>query len=54
MISPRLHGINLFDFHRAAELIELGRRAVQREIETIQQEIAVREKLGQLHTEARA
>ncbi len=54
MISPRLHGINLFDFHRAAELIEHGRRAAEREIETIQQEIAVRQKIGQLHSEASA
>lgn len=52
MISPRLHGINLFDFHRASELIDLGRRAVEREIETIQQEIAVRQKIGRLQTEA--
>ena len=43
MISPRLHGINLFDFHRAAELIDHGRRAAEREIETIKQEIAMRE-----------
>ena len=48
MISPRLHGINLFDFHRAAELIDLGYAAAKREIETIHQEIAVREQfLGQ-------
>ncbi|MBU1209768.1 MAG: patatin-like phospholipase family protein [Alphaproteobacteria bacterium] len=46
MISPRLHGINLFDFHRAAELIDLGYAAAKREIETIRQEIAVREQLA--------
>lgn len=43
MISPRLHGINLFDFHRAAELIDLGYTAATREIEMIKQELAVRE-----------
>lgn len=48
MISPRLHGYNLFDFHRAAELIELGRIAAERELETIHQEIAVRRQLGRL------
>lgn len=45
MISPRLHGINLFDFHRASELIELGYTAAKREIDTIRQEIAVREQI---------
>jgi NTE family protein len=54
MISPRLQGINLFDFHRASELIELGRKAAEREIETIKQEIAVREQLGLLHSRASA
>lgn len=44
MISPRLHGINLFDFHRAAELIELGAMAAKREIETIKQELEVRQR----------
>jgi len=48
MISPRLHGYNLFDFHRAAELIELGRVAAERELETILQEIEVRRQLGRL------
>lgn len=48
MISPRLYGFNLFDFHRASELIELGRLAAERELETIRQEIAVRRNLGRL------
>lgn len=48
MISPRLHGFNLFDFHRAADLIELGRVAAERELETIRQEIAVRRQTGRL------
>ena len=45
MICPRLHGINLFDFHRAAELIDLGYQAAQRDIETIQMELEVRRKI---------
>lgn len=39
MISPRLHGINLFDFHRADELIERGYNAAKREIEDLAREI---------------
>ncbi len=35
MISPRLAGIGPFDFHRAAELIERGTAAAQREVEDI-------------------
>ncbi|MCH9809344.1 MAG: patatin-like phospholipase family protein [Alphaproteobacteria bacterium] len=50
MISPRLHGINLFDFHRAGELIEHGRRAAEREIETIKQELAIRQELASQRT----
>lgn len=46
MVSPRLHGINLFDFHRAAELIEYGRIAAEREIELIKQEIDLRRQLA--------
>jgi len=45
MISPRLHGINLFDFHRAAELIDLGYAAAKREIETINQGLSVRARM---------
>lgn len=51
MISPRLHGINLFDFHRASELIEFGRRAAEREIDTIKQELAIRRSYGMCKTE---
>jgi NTE family protein len=36
MISPRLNGIGLFDFHRAEELIERGYAAVRRELEDIE------------------
>jgi len=42
MISPRLAGIGPFDFHRAAELIERGLAAAQREVEDIAREIEVR------------
>ena len=42
IISPRLAGIGLFEFHRAAELIERGRLAATREIEDITYEIALR------------
>lgn len=49
MISPRLHDIGLFDFHRADELIEKGRQAVARDLETIQHEIEVRRAQGMLH-----
>lgn len=52
MISPRLHGYNLFDFHRAGDLIDLGRVAAEREMETIRQEIEVRRQLGRLRAGA--
>jgi NTE family protein len=42
MISPRLHGIGLFDFHRADELIERGEAAAKREIEDLTRELGVR------------
>ncbi len=46
MISPRLHGIGLFDFHRAEELIERGEGAAHREIDDIWREIKAR-RLGE-------
>lgn len=39
MISPRLHGIGLFDFHRADELIDRGEAAAKRELEDLGREI---------------
>lgn len=42
MISPRLHGIGLFDFHRADELIARGEAAAKREIEDLTREIGLR------------
>lgn len=42
MISPRLHGIGLFDFHRADELIRCGEVAAKRELEELMREINVR------------
>jgi NTE family protein len=43
MISPRLHGIGLFDFHRADELIDRGETAAKREIEEMQREMRLRQ-----------
>ena len=48
MISPRLHGIGLFDFHRADDLIRHGRIAAEREVDIILQEIAARRTQGTL------
>jgi NTE family protein len=41
LISPRISGVGLFDFHRAAETIEHGRRAAERAIESIDEAIAI-------------
>jgi NTE family protein len=35
MVSPKLGGIGLFEFHRAAEAIELGRQAAERSLPDI-------------------
>ena len=50
MIGPRLSGIGLFDFHRADELIELGQKAVKREIEDISRELQTRRRLESAET----
>lgn len=42
MISPRLGGIGLFDFHRADELIQCGEIAAQRQIDEIARELQLR------------
>jgi NTE family protein len=42
MISPRLHGIGLFDFHRADELIRRGEAAAKRELDDLGREIEAR------------
>lgn len=42
MISPRLHGIGLFDFHRAEDLIQRGAVAAQRVIEDLNRELSSR------------
>ncbi len=42
MISPKLHGVGLFDFHRADEVIQRGEVAAQREIEDLGREIEAR------------
>lgn len=35
LVSPRLSGVGLFDFHRAADLIEAGRQATERAIDEL-------------------
>ena len=40
MIAPKLGDFGLFDFHRAAEAIELGARAAEKQIDEIK--LAVR------------
>ncbi|MDX2309524.1 MAG: patatin-like phospholipase family protein [Hyphomicrobium sp.] len=42
MISPRLHGVGLFDFHRADDLITRGQVAAERAIDDIHREIEFR------------
>jgi len=42
IISPKLHGIGLFDFHCASELIDRGEKAALREIEDISRELDLR------------
>lgn len=50
LITPRLSGIGLFEFHRARELIERGAHAATREIEDIAREIRARKRVaGALH-----
>ncbi|MGQ0674136.1 MAG: patatin-like phospholipase family protein [Hyphomicrobium sp.] len=48
MISPRLAGIGLFDFHRADELIASGEAAARREVEDLTREIGSRQTAAQL------
>lgn len=43
VINPRLGNIGLFDFHRAADLIQRGEAAARREIEEITREIEARD-----------
>ena len=42
MISPKLHGVGLFDFHRADEVIRRGEIAAEREVEDLAREIEAR------------
>lgn len=42
LISPRLHGIGLFDFHCAEELIRRGEAATRRDAEEIARELRLR------------
>lgn len=48
MISPRIGGIGLFDFHRAEELIKAGEAAAHRELEYLRHEIEARRQHQQL------
>jgi NTE family protein len=41
LISPRVQKVGWFDFHRAADSIELGRRATERAFESIEEAIAI-------------
>jgi NTE family protein len=41
LISPRIASVGLFDFHRAAETVERGRRAAERAIDSIEEAIAI-------------
>jgi NTE family protein len=43
MVSPRLQDVGLFDFHRAAEMIERGHHAVERQLDDILREIETRD-----------
>lgn len=45
LITPRLHGIGLFDFHRAEELIERGEFAARRTVDDIVREIKLRREI---------
>jgi NTE family protein len=53
LISPRLHGVGLFDFHRAKELIQRGETAARREADDIARELKLRRdvdvRLGMQH-----
>ena len=40
MITPRLGRVNLFDFHRAADIIAAGAEATEKSIEAITESIA--------------
>lgn len=51
MISPRLQGIGLFDFHRAEELIARGEAAAKREVEDLARELGVRTQPASTGTE---
>jgi len=52
MISPRLSGIGLFDFHRADELIERGVKAAKRELADMTREIEARRRAAGAKSDA--
>jgi len=47
IISPRLSGIGLFEFHRAQELIDRGVAAAERQIDDITDEIRLRQTVSE-------
>lgn len=47
LISPRLHGLGLFDFHQADELIRRGEMAAKRDVEDIARELKLRRDIDQ-------
>jgi len=52
VINPKLSGIGLFDFHHADELINRGVAAVQRDLDELQREVAVRRMFVPAHAHA--
>ncbi|MGI9404334.1 MAG: patatin-like phospholipase family protein, partial [Hyphomicrobium sp.] len=52
MISPRLSGIGLFDFHRGDELIERGEKAAKRELADMAREIEARRRISGAKSDA--
>lgn len=48
LITPRLSGIGLFEFHRAKELIDRGANAASRELEDIGREIRARKRVARV------
>ena len=46
MISPRLSGVGLFDFHRAGELIERGRQSTERMLQDVRSDIDAAPRTG--------
>jgi NTE family protein len=52
MISPKLHGLGLFDFHKAEDLIARGEAAARRELDELVRDIDGRRSSDRNHTRA--